>query len=139
MTNSLKPSKPKLLNIKISFFGCKSRKLHQYIPFLSIRSVFKQILSARFRNHIVETDKTIYKVGRKNTNEVFLTSSSADSAKKCTTVLFEIPPSMITTKYLWYLLHIYNMFITYLSYLLLTVLSTHVYQHVSNIWWQYSL
>ena len=33
----------------------------------------KQILDAGFRNHMVKTDKMIYKVGRKNTNEVFLT------------------------------------------------------------------
>ena len=60
----------------------------------------KQLLSARFRNHIMETDKTIYKVGRKNNNEVFFTSLFADSAKKHTIVLFEIPPSILTTKYL---------------------------------------
>ena len=60
----------------------------------------KRILSARFRNHIIETDKTIYKVRRKNTNEVFLMSLFAESAKKCTIVLFEIPLSILTTKYL---------------------------------------
>ena len=31
----------------------------------------KKILSARLGNYIVETDNAIYKVGRKNRNEVF--------------------------------------------------------------------
>ena len=38
--NSLKPSNPKLLNKNISFFGWRSRQLHQCIPFLSLRPVF---------------------------------------------------------------------------------------------------
>ena len=84
----------------------------------------KWILSARFRNHIVETDKTIYKVSKKNTNEVFEKrfrkntnemSSLTPSAKDHAFALFETPPSILTTKsswYLRYLLHIYNIFVT---------------------------
>ena len=41
----------------------------------------KRILCARFGNHAMETDKSIYDVGKKNTNEGFFTSSFADSAK----------------------------------------------------------
>ena len=84
----------------------------------------KWILSARFRNHIVKTDKTIYKVSKKNTNEVFEKrfrkntnemSSLTPSAKDRAFALFETPPSILTTKsswYLRYLLHIYNIFVT---------------------------
>ena len=60
----------------------------------------KLILSARFGDHIMETDKVIYKVRKKNTNEFFLTPLFADLGKKCTVVLFEIPSSILTTKYL---------------------------------------
>ena len=61
----------------------------------------------------METDKTIYKVGRKKTNELFFfTSTFADSVKKHTIALFEILPSILTTKH--DIFDIYYIFITYL-------------------------
>ena len=75
----------------------------------------------------MEIDKTIYKVSRKNTSEVFEkrfrkntneVSSLTLSAKDRAIALFETSPSILTTKnswYLKYLLHIYNIFVTFLS------------------------
>ena len=74
----------------------------------------KQILSARFGNHIVETDKMIYKVGRKKSKK-FLTSSIAVSAKKNHLItLFQNttfhPNYKIFMIFITYL-YIYNIFI----------------------------
>ena len=88
ITNSLKPSKLKLSNIKISFrVPIKETPLMRTLFIPSVSAHYnKRMLSARFGNHIMETDKTIYKVGRKNTNEFFFKSSFADSSKKRTMV-----------------------------------------------------
>ena len=85
--NSLKLSKPKQLNRKISFLDVNQGNSNAS----TCIQYKKWITCTRFCHHAMEASKSYHIVRRGNTNQFFFASSLVFSAKKFVMILFEIP------------------------------------------------